>query len=1036
MPDPSHLDARLWENPRVPGENRMPPRAHFVPLAAPDQAESDRVLSLNGTWRFEFSASPQEAPEGFFAPAFDDSGWDELAVPSSWQLRGYGRPHYTNVMYPFPCDPPHVPSDNPTGSYRRAFALPDGWDGRRVSLRFEGVDSAFFVWLNGAYVGFGKGSRVPTEFDVTAAVRPGENLLAVQVLQWSDGSYLEDQDMWWLSGIFRDVTLIAQPDARIEDFAVRTELDGEYRDATLHVAAEVAGNADGCELEICLADADVEPVRVPVEGGRATAAISVANPRKWTAETPSLYGLSLTLLRGGETLESVRTRVGFRQVEIRDGVLLVNGRPIKVKGVNRHDHDPDDGKAVSHESMFADVLLMKRHNVNTVRTSHYPNDPRFYDLCDAYGLYVIDEADLECHGMGRVGRQDELSDSPDWREAYLDRARRMVERDKNHPCILIWSLGNESGYGSNHRAMAEWIRDRDPTRPIHYDRDYDLEVNDFFSLMYTPVEVVEQFRDDVEVEIRGRTFTPELVADKPLLLCEYAHAMGNGPGGLKEYWDLFWSSDRLAGGCVWDWVDQGIRQRTADGREWFAYGGDFGDEPNDAQFLINGLVFPDRVPSPGLIEYKKVLEPVRCEAVDLAAGRVRITNRHDFAGLDALRATWDVAVDGDVVESGELELPEIAARASAAVTVPFTVPAGLAPGADARLNLRFVLRDDGTWAQAGHEVAWAQFALPAAAGQASGRGSASTVSAAGSAPVSVAESRSRVAVRGDRFEIEFDRVRGRIRRWISGGADLLRCGAGPQLDFWRAPIDNDKQTAAEWRKDRLHQLQTRTDSVAVEQPDGGMVQLAVRQRVAPPVLDKAFECELRYTIRGDGSVLIATRIEPRGEWTTLPRIGLTLELPGEFGAVTWYGLGPGESYRDSKQAQRVGRWTATVDELYTPYVFPQENGNRADVRWVALCGEGGGLLAVGDPLLNFSALRFTTADLEAARHTCDLVARDFITLHLDHQHHGLGSASCGPDVLPPYRLNAEPMSFRILLQPVGPGDDPRELVRAQIGRVS
>ncbi|MFO7898412.1 MAG: glycoside hydrolase family 2 TIM barrel-domain containing protein [Planctomycetota bacterium] len=1011
-------ERRYWETEQVVGENRVEPRAHFFPYPDAeaartfDREKSPFVKLLSGTWTFHLSPTAEEAPEQFFEPDFDPAGWPDIPVPSNWQLEGHDYPHYTNSAYPFPVDPPRVPTENPTGSYRRTFTVPDAWAGRRVYLRFDGVDSAFFVWLNGRRIGYSQGSRLPAEFDVSPHIRPGENVVAVRVYRWSDGSYLEDQDMWWLSGIFRDVYLTAVEPAHIYDLAVRTELDADSRDATLAVDAKVNGR-DGGTLDARLLGDHEVTASAPIAGGTARIEMPVNDPPKWTAETPNLRTLLLTLKDpDGRLVEVVPQKVGFRSIEIADGRLLVNGVAVKLKGTNRHEHHPDRGRAVPPEAMLQDVLLMKRHNLNAVRTSHYPDDPRFYDLCDEYGLYVMDEADIECHGMGKVGAPDRLSDDPAWEEAYLDRARRMVRRDRNHPSVIAWSLGNESGFGRNHEAMAAWIRATDPTRPIHYDRDYELKVTDFISFMYTPVDqVVQVGKGEGPVTIRGHEYTLEEYESRPLVLCEYAHAMGNGPGGLKEYWDAFWQYDRLQGGFVWDWIDQGIRQRTVDGREYFAYGGDFGDEPNDANFLINGLVFPDRTPSPGLLEYKKLIEPVHVEPEDLSTGELRVTNRYDFRSLDHLQPSWTVAVDGDVVQSGELDPLPNAAGETSLVTVPYSLPADPPPGADCRLTLSFALAEDAAWAERGHEVAWAQFELPVGAPE------PAPIPVASMPPLTCEEARRRITVSGEDFRLVFDRVRGRLVSWQHAGRELLR--RGPLLTFWRAPIDNDRPVKERWLADGLNQLQHRTDSVTCE-PGDRSVAVRVRSRIAPPVLDKGFLCDVVYSICGCGDVVVEAHVVPEGDWATLPRVGFELALPGELDQVEWYGLGPGECYVDSKQAQRVGRYRRPVDELCTPYVFPQEQGNRTDVRWVALAGGAAGLFACGMPALDFSALPYRTEDLERARHTCELVRRDEVTLHLDHRHHGLGSGSCGPETLPRYRLEAEEFRFAFRLRAFSP----------------
>ncbi len=1034
-----------WENPKVFERGRLPARASFISYPDEESALSgERGNSpwfrlLNGNWKFNFAETPALSPEGFFIEYFpedflmgcfdvthlDEEQWGDIRVPCSWQMLGYGRPHYTNVIYPFPVDPPHVPTENPTGSYRRKFFLSDDWDDRQVFLRFEGVDSAFYVWVNGQEIGYSQGSRLPAEFDITPYSRHGVNTIAVRVLQWSDGTYLEDQDMWWLSGIFRDVYLTAAPETHIFDFRVRTELDAEYQDAVLKTRIILKNHgeqtADNYRVELRLLDADLQPVvdspgsdvNVPGDGEAVLdLETPVENPEKWSAEHPYLYSLLITLKDAdGRVIEVVPCKVGFRSVELKNGNMLVNGVPVMIKGVNRHDHHPDLGKAVSLDSMIEDILLMKRHNINAVRTSHYPNDPRFYDLCDYYGIYVLDETDLECHGFATVGNWNWTSDDPDWEAAYVDRMIRMVERDKNHPCVIIWSLGNEAGFGCNHEAMAKWVREADPTRLLHYERDLEQKVVDIVGPMYTSVDGVIKLGKDED-------------AEKPVILCEYAHAMGNGPGGFKEYWDAFYKYKRLQGGFVWDWVDQGIRQTTKDGREWFAYGGDFGDEPNDKNFLINGLIFPDRKPSPGLIEYKKVLEPVRVEPVNLAEGEVKLTNGYDFLTLSHLLASWNLMADDKVLQSGTVSMPDIAPGASETVTIPYTRPT-LTPGAEYWLNISFALTSDTSWASRGHEVAWAQFQLPLEIP------SAPMIKTNSIPPIICEDTESTVTVTGSDFELIFDSIYGVIKSWCHESVSILN--AGPKLNFWRAPMDNDVHVQRAWRKARLDELTHRVDAVECTQLDGETVQIRIKTRIAPPVLALGFECEYVYTVYGSGDMILQVYGVPKGDLPILPRIGLQMTLPGELDHVSWYGRGPGECYVDSKQANRVGVYSCSVDDLYVPYVYPQDNGNRTDVRWISLTNTRGmGLMAVM-PNLNFSAHRFSTQDIEKAQHTCDLIPRDEITLNLDYRHHGLGSASCGPGVLSQYELHPHEFDFTIRLKPFSVDSaSPMSLSKGQI----
>jgi len=949
-----------------PGTGARAPRARL----ASDAPE----LILDGPWRFRLVGGLTELTEGFEAPEFDDSGWAALDVPSCWQMTDiagdapYGKPAYTNVAYPFPVDVPHVPDANPTGEYRRTFSVPEGWDGGRIVVRFDGVDNCFVLWCNGQRLGDSKGSRLPVEFDLTDALRDGENVLAVRVHQWSTSSYLEDQDMWWVSGIFRSVTLLHRPDGGLEDVFAHTDYDASTGAGRLLVETPVPARVSVPELGLTDAPSNETHTFTSVE--------------PWTAETPRLYDATVST-----DAETVRLRLGFRRVEVVGHEIHVNGQRIIFTGVNRHEWHPEKGRAVPHETVRAELLLMKQHNVNAIRTSHYAPDPYLLELTDELGFWVIDECDLETHGFVYTEWAGVPTDDERWTPALLNRMQRIVERDKNHPSIISWSLGNESHTGAGLKAMAEWTKQRDASRFIHYEGDYDCEYVDVISQMYTSIQDVEKLGEFTEEP----TKKPENDARRramPFMLCEYAHAMGNGPGELRDYQELFERYPRLHGGFIWEWLDHGVTQKTADGRTYWAYGGDFDEPIHDGNFVIDGLVFPDRSPSPGLIELKKVYEPVR---IDVTPATVRVTSLYRFRDTAHLAYRWSITDDGVEVASGDLDVPTMSAGSWVEVAAP---TADGEPTGERWLTVTAVLAADEPWAQAGHEVTFGQALVAQAAAVEQG-------------PAGAAEQTEDGFVVGG---AHFDKL-GRLVQLH--GVDVV----APRVDLFRASIDNDiwswvsdGKFAEHWKFLGLQRLQHKT--VSAEITEGALV---VVTHDGPPAFGVGFETRWVWTAV-DGDVHLALEASPYPpEWPkTVARLGIRMGLPDSVSGMEWFGRGPHESYVDSHESARVGRYHLSLDALQTPYVRPQENGNRSEVRWAKLDGAFGLRL---DPPASVTLRPWTSEQLQAADHTPDLAPDEHVWLNIDAAQHALGSAACGPVPLEKHTLTARPFSLGITFTP-------------------
>jgi beta-galactosidase len=1017
-----------WSNLDVIHRGVLPPRSYFFLYENESSAlcgshDLSRSLSLSGVWKFHHSANPFEAPQQFENPAYDTSKWKDIQVPGHWQLQGWGNPHYSNINYIIPVDPPNVPFDsNETGSYVRKFSVPTDFAGEQLRLRFEGVDSAFHVYVNGVMVGYSQGSRNPAEFDITSTIDFTKgNVVAVRVYQFCDGTYLEDQDQWRMSGIFRDVLLLAFPKDHINDFQVQTLLDDDFKNADLRVKVVTEGEGFISLKLLNSSGATVATESKQASNPSTIFTIAITGPKKWSAEDPYLYKLVLSF--GGRF---VVQNVGFRKVEIKDGIFRVNGKRIVLRGTNRHEHHPVHGRAVPYDFMKHDLLLMKKHNINAIRTAHQPPDPRFFSLADELGFWVIDEADLECHGfcvIDRLAMSEEerklpyaekqaliytrpgrfTTDNPDWRDHHVDRAVQLSMRDKNHPSVVMWSLGNEAFYGCNIKSMYDAIRALDTTRPIHYEGDRQGETVDLLSKMYLSIE---------ELVSLGK----ELNFTRPLILCEYIHAMGNGPGNIKEYIDAFYTYPRLQGGCAWEWANHGLDTKDPRTRgRFYAYGGDFKEEPNDYNFVLDGMCFSDHTPTPGLIEYKKAIEPVQLKG--FADRKLMIVNRYDLVTLDHLKCEGLLVADGYKRSLGEIPIPAgIVPHTTAELTLPeldiFEVKG------EVYLQLNFSLKKATVWADNNHLLSSSQLQLRAATKD------ASTAAATNMPAPTLDTTHTTLTITTAGSTWVFSLIFGKLTSWNKSKTELFHSNLGPEFDVNRAETDNDRRhDAVDWREKFVHLSKAHTKSVEWSvNASTSSIEVIVETRLAPLALSWCINIITKYTFRSDGSLNIHCSGNPAGETLplTLPRIGFTLGLPQTFDKVEWFGRGPGESYKDKKFSQLYGNWTSTVDDLFVNYEFPQEGSNRTDVRWVKLgSGEASLKAKFGtQDGFSFTASHYTWTDLYESKHPHDLreKKKDYVVLRLDPDHHGLGSGSCGPKTREEYALKPRAFEFEIELE--------------------
>ena len=990
---------RFHEDLKVQHLNTEKTRAYYVPFGSPNgifgksREESDRFGLLNGLWGFNYYSCIERVPDTAVNADIPVNRQTQLEVPSVWQLNGYDQIQYTNVNYPFPCDPPFIPADNPVGVYSRDFSCPDEWDNFSKYIVFEGVDSAFMLYINGSFVGFSQVSHCMSEFNITGFLKPGANRVTVIVFKWCEGSYLEDQDKFRWSGIFRDVYLLGRPRGHMRDYFVKTELTDDMRSAKVSVDLDMLNPTDAV-LTLCDPDGKEIGRLRPDEGGHVEFAVN--RPVLWNAEDPALY--TLLIDAAGEYIGEF---VGIRRTAIENGVFKVNGRAVKIKGVNRHDSDPYTGCVVSVEHMIRDIKLMKEHNINAVRTSHYPNDPRFVQLCDKYGMYVMDEADIEAHGLESCPGGFDTIQQPEWAASIFDRIERLVERDKNRPCVFSWSLGNESGYGVNFERAADWVRGRDSSRFIHYESTFQygrieyekpFPINtDVFSRMYSWLGDCKRFCDENVDKAR------------PFILCEYSHAMGNGPGDIKQYWDLIYSYPQFIGGFVWEWCDHAVYAgKTDDGKVKFLYGGDNGEKYHDGNFCVDGLIAPDRTVKQGLEELKYVIQPVKVEPVDLENGKFTVTNLYDFIYLNRLECKWELTCNGEVIESGSLGTLAVAAHKSCNVELDYSLPSS----GRCYVRLSFVnVATDGL-VDAGRELAFAQFELPV-------KKHVRTLESPNTS-LELEESWNRVQIKGEGFVYLYDKRTAAFRQLTKGGKKLL--STPMSFNIWRAPIDNQMFIKGDLYHLRYNCSSVRVYSTSVDIEQGNAV---IDQEISFVSESKSptVRAHVRWVVNRAGDIDLKCDVSHSSDKAQLPRFGIRTGLESSFSKCEYFGFGPKESYIDKRRSQYVGRFTFNVDDCVPEYIKPQDYGNHYATEWAAVYDKSlSGLLICGDKPFDFSALPYTQEELESKRHSFELNKAGKTVLCVDFLNSGIGSNSCGPILAEPFRVPHE-FTFTVKLRP-------------------
>ncbi|MCK3683526.1 glycoside hydrolase family 2 TIM barrel-domain containing protein [Maribellus sp. YY47] len=1023
-----------WEDPNINEVNRMEPHASFIPFTATEPARTEDkwqsllVQSLNGPWQFHLSNNPAERPFWFFKNDFDTRSWDQIEVPSNWQMKGYDYPIYTNVKYPHKTTPPLITDDyNPVGSYKRTFEIPANWKNKQVIVHFGAAGASLSLWVNEQYVGYSEDSKTPMEFDITPFLKSGKNTMAVEIFRWCDGSYLEDQDFWRLSGITRDVYLVARGNQAVKDFSIGSNLDESYKNGLFTLNVDLVNDGE-LTVDVTLSDNGtvVKEFSETTTDTHIAFETEIENVKQWSAEIPNLYELLITLRNKKGIIEVIRQEVGFRSVEIKDGVLQVNGQYVYMKGVDLHEHNDKTGHVQDKATMLLDIKVMKENNINAVRTSHYPQPELWYDLCNKFGLYIIDEANVESHGMGYG--DESLAKNTDWKAAHLFRTKNMFERDKNQPCIVTWSLGNEAGNGVNFDATYDYLKSVDSTRPVQYEQAHGGRNTDIMCPMYMRIEGMIKYAES----------NPE----KPLIQCEYAHAMGNSVGNLQDYWDAIEKYPALQGGFIWDWVDQGLLTTNENGEEYWAYGGDFGpkDVPSDGNFCLNGLVNPDRTPKPHLLEVKKVYQYIGFKAEDLKTGTITVQNKYAFLDLSAFDFVWEVTGDGKMVDNGNLGNVELAPGESQTFTIDYSLTPE--PGVEYFLTLKAKLKKDWSLLEAGTELAAEQFELPIFVPVAKANNSQLP-------SLELKDTDSEALLSGEGFAIAFDKKAGVIKSFKEGETELLT--SGPVPNFWRAPIDNDFgnnlhnrsrvwRTAGETRK----LLKSNVKKISNSEIQVEFVFDLVNEEGA-----KIASYNSTYTVYGTGDVVVNNHFKMTAkDLPEIVRMGMNLVMPRKFDQMSWLGRGPQESYCDRKTGAFVGLYSGSVADQYWAYLRPQENGNKTDVRWMTITdSEGNGLLFTGMPLLEVSAHHNLMEDFESMertdgrqiegitvvnRHTTDVKPRELTSVNVDYKQMGVGGDnSWGAWTHDQYRLTGKEYSYSFRMTPLAREDDPLKIAKAQ-----